>query len=51
MVEIEVTYRDQYTGDRWKTQFYRANSVAECIRIYCLGVDCEYKILSVTEVN
>lgn len=50
MVDIEFAYRDQYTGDKWNTQACRVSSVEECKRIYGLGVDCEYKILSVKEV-
>jgi hypothetical protein len=50
MVEIEFAYRDRYTGDKWNLQSCTVSSVAECIRIYGLGVDCEYKILSVKEV-
>ena len=50
MVEIEFAYRDQYTNRQWNTQTCRVSSVAECKRIYGLGVDCEYKILSVKEV-
>lgn len=50
MFEIEFAYRDQYTNGKWNTQTCQVSSVEECKRIYGLGVDCEYKILSVKEI-
>ena len=51
MLEIEFEYRDQYCYPRWITQTCLVSSVEECKRIYGLGVDCEYKILSVRRVE
>lgn len=51
MLEIEFEYRDKYTNGRWNTQSCVVSSVEECKRIYGLGVDCEYRILSVKRVG
>lgn len=50
MVKVEFEYADEMSGWKWKKQTCVVSSVAECKRIYGLGVDCEYRILSVTEV-
>ena len=50
MLEIKFEYRDKYTNGRWNEQSCIVSSVEECKRIYGLGVDCEYKIISVEEV-
>ena len=51
MLEIEFEYRDQYTNGRWNKQSCVVSSVEECKRIYGLGVDCEYRILSIKKVK
>ena len=51
MLEIEFEYRDKYTNGRWNTQSCVVSSVEECKRIYGLGVDCVYHILSVKRVG
>ena len=50
MLEIKFEYRDQYTNGKWNEQSCIVSSVEECKRIYGLGVDCEYRIVSVEEV-
>ena len=50
MKEIEFEYRDAYTDGGWSKQSCIVNSVKECIELYGLGVDCEYKIVSIKEV-
>lgn len=50
MFEIEFAYRDQYTNGKWNTQICQVSSVEECKRIYGLGVDCEYRIISVKKI-
>lgn len=50
MLHIKFKYRDVYTNGKWNEQECVVSSIAECIRIYGLGVDCEYKIISVEEV-
>ena len=51
MLEIVFEYRDQYTNGRWNRQSCRMSSVEECKRIYGLGKDCEYRIISVDKVE
>lgn len=51
MLEITFRYRDELSRWEWREQSCVVSSVAECIRIYGLGVDCEYEILSVTPVE
>ncbi len=51
MVKVEFEFRDKYTNGKWVKQSCIVSSVAECKRIYGLGVDCEYKIISVEEVK
>lgn len=51
MLKITFKYADQYSNWEWRTQTCIVSSVAECIRIYGLGVDCEYEIISVEKVE
>jgi hypothetical protein len=51
MVKIKFEYRDSYFHEKWNRQECLVSSVEECKKIYGLGVDCEYRILSVKEVN
>ena len=50
MVKVTFEYADAFSGWRWKRQICQVSSVEECIRIYGLGIDCDYRILEVTEV-
>lgn len=50
MLKIKFKYRDELSRGEWRTQECIVRSVAECIRIYGLGKDCEYEIMSVEEV-
>lgn len=50
MVKVKFEYRDMYTNGKWNTQECVVESVKECIEIYGLGIDCEYRIISVEEV-
>ena len=47
MLRITFMYADKYSNWEWRTQTCIVSSVAECKRIYGLGIDCEYKIISV----
>lgn len=56
--KVTFKYYDKYCRDgRWGTQAgtFNADTEAEavraCIKFYGLGVDCDYKIVSVEEVN
>lgn len=51
MLKIEFEYRDKYCYPHWNKQSCQVSSVEECKRIYGLGVDCEYRIISVEEVT
>ena len=51
MLEIEFEYRDTYNYPNWSKQSCIVSSVEECKRIYGLGIDCEYRIISIKEVR
>lgn len=51
MVKVTFMYKDAWSKGEWRTQTCVVGSVNERIRIYGLGVDCEYKILSVEKVD
>jgi hypothetical protein len=51
MVKIEFEYKDELSRGKWNKQSCVVSSVEECKKIYGLGVDCEYRIISVEEVN
>lgn len=51
MFDIEFEYRDEDSNWQWRKQSCRMSSVKECIEWYGLGVDCDYRIISVTEVK
>lgn len=50
MLRIKFIYCDEYTRGEWQEQECIVRSVEECKRIYGLGIDCEYEIISVEEV-
>ena len=50
MVYIEFEYKDELSDGKWKRQSCKMGSVQECIEWYGLGIDCDYRIISVTEV-
>lgn len=49
MLEIIFEYRDEMSGWQWRKQSCRMSSVEECKKVYGLGVDCDYRIISVKE--
>jgi len=51
MVKVEFEYADQSSNWEWRRQSCVVNSVQECKRIYGLGIDCEYRIISIEEVK
>ena len=51
MSYIEFEYKDKYTNGQWNRQSCTVSSVEECKRIYGLGVDCEYRIISIERVD
>ena len=50
MVEVVFEYCDKMSAWEWRKQKCLVSSVEECKKIYGLGVDCEYRIISVTKV-
>ena len=50
MLKIKFRYRDVMSNWRWRKQECVVPSVEECIRIYGLGWDCDYEIISVKEI-
>lgn len=50
MVRIKFKYKDDMSRGEWQEQECVVRSVEECKRIYGLGIDCEYQIISVEEV-
>lgn len=51
MLRIQFEYRDKYCSPKWNKQECVVRSIEECKRIYGLGVDCEYRIISVTKIS
>jgi hypothetical protein len=49
MVKVVFEYRDDYSYPNWNEQCCVVRSVKECKELYGLGVDCEYRIISVEE--
>ena len=50
MLHIKFKYADAMSNSQWREQECTVSSIQECIKIYGLGVDCDYEILSVQEV-
>ena len=50
MFRIKFEYADAMSNWEWREQECVVSSVDECKRLYGLGVDCEYRIVSVVEV-
>lgn len=51
MVHIVFEYMDAWSHGEWNRQECTVSSVEKCIDIYGLGKDCDYRIISVEEVN
>lgn len=51
MIRVEFEYKDKYTNGNWNQQECTADSLNEVIEWYGLGVDCDYRILKVTEIE
>jgi hypothetical protein len=50
MLRIKFKYCDKYTHGKWVEQECVMSSVAECIKRYNLGGDCDYEIISVEKI-
>ena len=51
MLEIKFEYADKMSGWKWREQTCICSSVKQCKEWYGLGVDCEYRIISIKEVK
>ena len=59
MKHIAFEYRDEHTRGEWREQECTVsslnkcmeNSLGECIKIYGPGYCCEYRIISIKEVD
>ena len=50
MLKIKFEYCDEMSRGEWREQECIGSSRAECKRIYGLGIDCDYRIISVEEI-
>ena len=51
MLRIKFRYADAMSGWKWREQECIVSSVAECIKLYGLGIDCDYEIDSIEELD
>ena len=51
MKKITFEYCDVYSNWEWRKQTCTMTNVEECIKIYGLGIDCAYRIISVEDIN
>lgn len=50
MVRVVFEYADSMSNWEWRRQEGVFSSVRECIKTYGLGIDCDYRIISVEKV-
>ena len=50
MVKVVFEYMDRYTNGEWRKQTCIVENVEKCKEIYGLGIDWDYRIISVEEV-
>ena len=51
MVHIVFEYADALSNWEWRRQECTVRSLGECKRIYGLGIDCKYRILSIEPID
>lgn len=51
MVHIVFEYADAMSNWEWRRQECIVSSVEKCKEIYGLGIDCDYRIISITPVE
>ena len=51
MLKITFEYRDEWSNWEWREQTCVTSSLKECKDFYGLGVDCDYRIKSIEEVD
>jgi hypothetical protein len=50
MLKITFEYADEMSGWKWQRQTCVVSSLDECKRIYGLGIDCDYRIISIEKI-
>lgn len=50
MLKIKFEYCDEMSRGEWREQECIVSSVEECKKIYGLGIDCDYRIISVEKL-
>lgn len=50
-LHIEFEYKDRYTNGKWNKQECTCSSLKQCKEFYGLGIDCDYRILKIEEVE
>jgi len=50
MLKITFEYADALSNWEWRRQTCVVSSLAECKQIYGLGVDCDYRIISIEKI-
>ena len=51
MYHIVFEYCDAFSRGKWERHECVMSSLKECKEFYGLGVDCEYKIISVEKIS
>lgn len=51
MKKITFRYVDALSNWEWRTQTCIVESIEECIKLYGLGIDCDYEILEVEDIK
>ena len=51
MQKIKFRYRDEMSNWKWREQSCIVDSLEDCIELYGLGIDCDYEILSIKELD
>lgn len=47
---IKFEYADAMSNWQWRKQECICSSLKECKEFYGLGIDCDYRIISITEI-
>lgn len=51
MLKITFEFKDDWSHGEWRERTCIMSSVERCKEIYGLGIDCEYRIISVEELD
>lgn len=51
MLHIKFEYADALSNWEWRKQECICESLEQCKKFYGLGVDCDYRIISIEEVK